>query len=327
MKNRCFTITVLMCLLVLNVHPASAKDIKEDTLRTIRIGVGYIPNVQFAPIYVAQKKGFYQKEGLDVEVEYGFENDFVLLAAKGERECSLASSDQIILARTKGIPITYVMKWHHRYPVAVASPISKKITSMKDLIGKRVGIPGFYGASYIGWKALVHTSGIDEKDVILEQIGFTQVAAIQQDIVDAAVVYIVNEPVQLRNAGIEVNVIEVSDKIKLVSNGLVVGEKLIKTEPELVQSIVKATLQGLVYTVDHGDEAFEISRAIIPEMTEEAASVQRQVLEESIELIKCDRPGFTTEQEWKDSADFMLKAGLIDKPVELNTLYTNQFLK
>jgi NitT/TauT family transport system substrate-binding protein len=44
-----------------------------------------VPNVQFAPLYVAQQKGFFADEGLDVTMEYGYENDFVALAAQGER--------------------------------------------------------------------------------------------------------------------------------------------------------------------------------------------------------------------------------------------------
>jgi NitT/TauT family transport system substrate-binding protein len=198
---------------------------------------------------------------------------------------------------------------------------------MKELAGKRVGIPGFFGASYIGWKALVYTTGINERDVILKQIGFTQVAALQQDIVDAAVVYIVNEPIQLRNAGVDIHVIEVSDKIDLVSNGLVVGETLITSEPELVQGIVRATQRGLLYTIGHPDEAFQIARSIIPEMSDDIAVVQRQVLEASIELLRSDMPGYTSQQAWQDSVGFMRQSGLLDKPVDVNTLYTNRFMK
>src|SRR5262245_4007816 len=66
-------------------------------LQKVRLGVGYIPNVQFAPLYVAQKKGFFANEGLEVEIQYGFEDDFVALAAQGEREFAVASGDQVIL--------------------------------------------------------------------------------------------------------------------------------------------------------------------------------------------------------------------------------------
>src|SRR5215510_4323986 len=108
-------------------------------LQKVRLGVGFIPNVQFAPLYVAQKKGFFKDEGLDVEIQYGFEDDFVALAAQGEREFAIASGDQVILAHAQGLPITYVMKWYQRYPVALMVPTAEGVTNPSELSGKKVG--------------------------------------------------------------------------------------------------------------------------------------------------------------------------------------------
>ncbi len=298
----------------------------EKGFRKVRFGVSYIPNVQFAPIYVAQKKGFYAKQGLEVEVEYGYENDFVALAAQGEREFALASGDQVILARSQGVPIVYVMKWHQRYPVALISSKTKNIKTVKDLKGKSVGLPGFFGASYIGWKALVYTSGLDETQVTVKQIGFTQAVAVQQDLVDAAIVYIVNEPIQLRNAGVEVDIVEVSDHIDLVSNGMLVGEKLIKEDPQLVRRMVKATLQGLEYSIKHPKEAFAISRETIPEITDKDAPIQLQVLEASALLWKSKNMGISTRESWEKSVKFMQKTGLLNRSVKIDQLFDNRFI-
>ncbi len=295
-------------------------------LQKVRLGVGFIPNVQFAPLYVAQQKGFYADEGLEVEIEYGFEDDFVTLAAQGEREFAIASGDQMILARAQGLPITYVMKWYQRYPVALMIPSAQGVSEPVGLAGKKVGLPGFFGATFVGWKALVHTAGIDEGAVTVEEIGFTQAAAVQQGTVDAAMVYIANEPIQLRNEGVDVEVIEVSDYINLVANGLVVGDKLMADDPELVQRMVRASLKGLSATIDNPDEAFEIVRQVIPEMTDEDAPVQRQVLAASIELWRSDQLGLSSRQAWQDSVDFMQTAGLLEGAVEVDQLYTNRFV-
>lgn len=327
MKNiRCLNPRLLVALFAV-LFSINAVDAGAEALQKVRFGVSFIPNVQFAPIYVAQKKGFYADEGLLVAVEYGYENDFVALAAQGEREFALASGDQIILARSQGMPIKYVMKWHQRYPVALMAPKSENIKTMQDLIGKSVGIPGFFGASYIGWKALVYTSGIDETRVTVKQIGFTQSSAVQQGLVDSAIVYIVNEPIQLRNEGIEVDVIEVSDYIDLVSNGLVVGDGLIRSNPGLVKRMVRATLKGLTYSIDHPDEAFAISREVIPEITDEKAPVQKQVMLESAELWKSRQMGVSSRDHWKQSVTFMKETGLLKREVDIDALFTNQFIE
>ncbi len=299
----------------------------KQPLRKIRFGVSYIPNVQFAPLYIAQKKGFYAKEGLDVQLMYGYENDFIKLAAQGECEFAIASGDQIILARGQGIPITYVMKWYQRYPVALMIPASKNISKMSDLTGKSVGLPGFFGATFVGWKALVYSSGIDESKVAVRQIGFTQASALQQNLVDAAMVYVVNEPIQLHSAGIKSTLIKVSDNIDLVANGLAVGDKLMKSDPDLVRKMIKATKHGIIYSINHPKEAFLISQQIIPEITKKNSPMQQKVLEASIELWKSAQYGISEKKSWQKSVDFMRKTGLLNNPVEVDKLYTNEFIE
>lgn len=321
-----FMIVLALGLAACGASPAAAPTQEPQELEKVRLGVGFIPNVQFAPLYVAQNRGFYAAEGLEVEIEYGYENDFVTLVAQGKREFAIASGDQVILARSQGLPITYVMKWYQRYPVALAAPAAGGIDQPEDLAGKKVGLP-LFGTSLIGWKALVYATDLDETAVTVEDIGFTQVASIQQDVVDAAIVYIANEPNQLRSEGVEVNVIEISDYIDLVSNGLVTGDQMIEENPELVERMVRATLRGVTYAIDHPDEAFAIAREVIPEITDETAPVQKKVLEASIELWKSDRPGLSSEQAWRDSVEFMVETGLIDRPVEVDQLFTNRFVE
>lgn len=330
MKLQSRPVLLIIALLILVGCSANAQEgaeVEPTELQKVTLGAGFIPNVQFAPYYVAQSKGFYAEEGLEVEIEYGFENDFIALAAQGEREFALASGDQIILARGQDIPITYVMKWYERYPVALMIPAGQGVTDLSDLAGKKIGLPGFFGANFIGWKALVQAGGLDEGDLTLEDIGFTQTAAVQQGIVDAAMVYIVNEPIQLESQGIAVDVIEVSEYINLISNGIVVGDQLMADDPDLVQKMVRASLKGLSYTIENPDEAFEIVRAVIPEMTDEEAPVQRQVLDGSIELWRSDQPGVTTQAAWQETLDFMLSTGLVEGEVIIEELYTNEFVE
>ena len=103
--------------------------------------------------------------------------------------------------------------------------------------------------------------------------------------------------------------------------------RLIRENPDLVGRIVRASLKGLAYTLDNPDEAFEISRKFIPDMTDEDAPTQRLVLDASLELWQSDQPGLSLAQAWTDSVNFMVETGLIDKNVEVDKLYTNQFVQ
>lgn len=295
-------------------------------LEHINLGVGYIPNVQFAPFYVAQSKGFYTAEGLEVDLEYGLENDFVTLTAQGERDFAVASGDQVILARAQDLPVVYVMKWYERFPVGVMALAETGIDTPQKLNGHSVGIPGLFGASYVGWQALVYAAKLDPAKINLEQIGFTQAEAIIQKKVDAAVIYVANEPVQLTRLGYQVDVIQVSDYIDLVSNGLITNEKVIQEKPDLVRRLVQATLRGLEYTIAHPDEAFAIVRQSVREITDKDAPTQRAVLDASIKLWRSDQPGISDPTAWATSVKFMQETGLIQAPVNVDTLYTNEFV-
>ena len=91
--------------------------------------------------------------------------------------------------------------------------------------------------------------------------------------------------------------------------------------------MVNASLRGLEYTINNPDEAFEIVRKIIPEMTNEEAPTQRQVLDASVELWRSDTLGVSNTQHWQASVDFMQETGLLENPVEVDKLFTNQFVE
>jgi len=313
-----------------NSTPVAAVPAEATTpteLEHINVGVGFVPNVQFAPFYVAQAKGFYADEGLDVALEYGYENDFVALVAADERQFAVASGDQVILGRAQELPIVYVMKWYERFPVGIAALAESDIDTPEKLEGKSVGIPGLFGASYVAWQGLVYATGLDESTISLKEISFTQAEALSQNQVDAAVIYIANEPVQLTGLGKNINVIEVSDYLNLVSNGLITNETVIKENPDLVRRMVRGSLRGLDYTLANPDEAFKIARQFVPEITDDDAPTQRTVLDASIELWRSEQPGISYPEAWADSAQFMLDTGLIESPVEVDALYTNEFVE
>jgi len=318
--------TVLAILCVAAPIAASGCAQAPAPAEEVTLAMGYIPNVQFAPVYVAVEKGFFAEEGIEVKFDYGSETDLLKLVGTGELQFAIGSGDQVILARSQGLPVVYVMNWYRRYPVVVTALADENIRAPEDLVGKTIGIPALYGASYVGWRALLYATGIDPASVSLRVVGYAQVPVMVEKQVQGAVCYIMNEPVQLEQEGYEVDNIPVSDYIDLISNGIITNDQTIQKEPKLVQGMVSAVLRGLEYTLAHPDEAFEIARKFIPEMDTSDVALQRAVLQKSVEVWQGDNLGETSAASWQASAEFMKAAGFIQEVPDVDSLFTNQFV-
>ncbi len=204
--------------------PKSTND--AGALTHISLPMGYIANIQFAPFYVAVEKGYFKDAGIEVEFDYKFETDGVALVGAGKLPFSVVSGEQVLLARAQGLPVTYVAAWYQQYPVSVVAKSEAGVIVPQDLKGKKIGLPGLFGANYVGLRALLYEAKMSESDVTLDAIGFNQVdlvAAGQQDIV---VGYTANEPIQLHARGIPVTEIRVADYVQLASNGILANEKI-----------------------------------------------------------------------------------------------------
>jgi NitT/TauT family transport system substrate-binding protein len=300
--------------------------IEAGALTKIRLPMGYIANIQFAPLYVAIQKGYFRDAGMDIEFDYKLETDGVKLVGSGELPFAIVSGEQVLLARAQGLPVTYVTAWYQQYPVSVVAKSELGILIPQDLKGKKIGLPGLYGANYVGLRALLFEAKMKESDVTLDSIGFNQVdlfAAGKQDIV---VGYAANEPIQLRARGIPVTEIRVADYVQLASNGILASEKVIQENPQLVRSFVGAFLKGLADTIANPDEAFKISEAYIPNFSDLDANVQKQILKTSIEEWKTNRLGYSDPKAWENMQDVLLDMGLITQKLDLSKAYTNAFI-
>jgi NitT/TauT family transport system substrate-binding protein len=319
----------LVCFLLLllaacapNPVPASVT----NELTKIRLPVGYIPNIQFAPLYVAMEKGYYRQAGLEVSLDYSFETDGVALVGANNLQFSVASGEQVLLGRAQDLPVTYVLAWYQQFPVGVVANTKEGIRQPADLKGKKIGIPGLYGASYIGFRALLDAAGVKESDVTLDSIGFNQVEALLAGREQAAVIYVPNEPVQLKARGFPVDVIRVADSVQLVSNGLITNEITMKEKPELVKRMVQATLKGIQDTLANPDEAYEISKKYIEGLSKDDPLVQKQILAASMELWKGPKLGLSDAKAWENMQAILLKMNLLKAPLDLSKAYTNAFL-
>ena len=294
-----------------------------DELLRLRLPMGYIPDPQYAPFYVAVEKGYFVEEGLELEFDYSFETDGIALVGANKVPFALAGGDQAILARAQDLPVVYVLEWFQKYPIAVVSREAAGIKSPQDLIGRSVGLPGFFGTSYVGYVGLLSANDITQDQVQATDIGFTQIETLLSDQAEAVVVFANNEPIQLESMGEAINTLQVADYVDLVHNGVITNEETIANNPELVERFTRAMLRGLADTIADPDEAYEISKKYVEGLDDS----RHDVLQASLEFWRADIPGFTDVQSWERTQELLIEMGLLDEPLaELSNAFTNDFI-
>lgn len=318
---------LLALLLALVMFPVAARQPVEQTFF-----LTFVPNIQFAPVYVAIEKGYFAEAGVNVTLEYGEENVGVDLIAANERQFGIISGEEVIKARANGRPVVFVYEWFQKYPVGIVAP--EGVESVKDLAGRKVGIPGRFGASYNGLIALLAANDMQESDILLEPIGFNAPDVFCVGGVEAAVVYINNEPLAIeqriqQNACNDIpaiTVLPVSDAADLVSNGIVTNEETINSNPDLVRGIVEAFDKALRDTINNPAEAYLLSAQYVDYLPTEGewGAALTDAAEAQVEFLATD----PTREVVADSREDLLSnlseqaedAGLLQLSVLLNTI-------
>ena len=317
---------MLGLMISLSACTSSGSTNEAGALRKIKLPMGYIPNIQYAPFYVAVDKGYFAEEGIKIEFDYSFETDGVALVGAGELPFAVASGEQVLLARSQELPVVYAFAWYQQFPISIVSAPELNIKAPADLRGKTIGLPGLFGANYIGLQAVLFEAGLTPEDVKMDAIGFNQVEAFATKQKDVVVGYVANEPIVLRSQGVDVSELRVADYVQLAANGIVSSEMTIKDEPELVRSVARALAHGIADTIANPEEAYTISTKFVENLADQDKDLQMQILTTSIEFWTTDKIGYSNPQAWENMNDLLVKMGLIPEPIDLTKAFTNEFV-
>jgi len=298
------------------------------------VGLGYIPSVQFAPFYLAQQAGYYRDAGLDVTFQNKIETDLIPLVGQGAIDIGVADGTDVIPAVSQGIPVQYLATLYGRYPSIVFAKASSGIKTAADLKGKKIGIPGRYGSSWIMLQALLGSAKLKLTDVqIVEYPDFGQGVAVQQGAVDAATGFANNEPVQLELAGTKTVVLHVDQVIALPGPGLIASSSVIKEgQPKrgAVLAFVRATIRAMIEIAANPAKGLDASIAAVPELGSKRAT-QAAILAATIAtwagpVQQADGFGAFDRAGWTASIAFLTKLGLVKVPVTIDRLLVDGFV-
>jgi NitT/TauT family transport system substrate-binding protein len=306
-----------LCLLALL---ASATACAQSAPRAVTIGLGYIKNVQFTPFYVADKLGYYKAEGLNVTFQHGYVSELMPLLLQGKLDFIVGDPEDAVFARNQGAPVKYVMAMYQKSPVTVFS--TTPLNRASDLKGKTLGIPGTFGSSYAAVRAVLDSANLQEgRDVRLASIGFTQLDAVRAGRVDAAVGYVNNEVVQLRQAGQKVYTLDVAAAYPMVGAGLITLDKTLTGD--LARRVVRASQRGLKFTLADPARAFRVAQPVFG-----TGGGTLDILRASTPLVasaytRANGLGASDPAAWSKAIAALVKQGSLPAGAKATDFYTN----
>jgi NitT/TauT family transport system substrate-binding protein len=310
--------------------PSASTTSTASAVTPLTVGLGYIPSVQFAPFYLADRRGDYAAAGLDVTLQNATDPDLITKIGAGNVDVGLGDGTSVIPAVSQGIPIVYTATIYGTFPSIVIAKAGSGITTAADLKGRKIGIPGKYGSSWIMLQALLKSAGLTTDDVtIVEFPTYDQATALQQGVVDAATGFTNNEPIQLQRAGIDTVILSVDAITPLPGPGLVTGTATLAAKHDALAAFVAATLKAMDDITADPQVGLDASIAAVPDLGSDVA-LQRAILDATIATWKNARTGAPygaiDRAGWQQSLDFMTSLGLVPNAVTVDQLVDGSLL-
>ena len=329
MKKLISLFSVLTLLLFSACSQEDANDVKEKKeLKDVTLMLDWFPNTNHTGIYVALEKGYYEEQGLNVEIQEPGEGlSAEQVVASGQSDFAISYQEALTQARSTGIPIVSIAAIIQENTSAFASLKEANITSPKDFEGKRYGGWGSPTEEAV-LKALSDKYGIDYskiEQVTLGQTDFFQ--SIGRD-ADFEWIYYGWDGVEALRQGIELNYIFLKDidpALNYYTPIIVTSEEKIEQNPDMVKAFMAATAKGYDFAIKNPEEAANILIKHVPDLNEELVKASQKWLSEQYQG-EAEQWGIQKEEVWKRFADWMYNQNLIENNIDSKKAFTNEFL-
>ena len=337
---------LLFTLMFLSFPQRTVASRHEAALEKVTLQLKWLHQFQFAGYYAAKEQGFYQEEGLDVEIRARDpRQNNIQQVLDGEAEYGVSDSI-LLLYRMRGEPVVVLAPIFQQSPLVYMTLRSSGIESPYQLKGKRVMVYP-HGTDGLPLEAMFHELGIEEQD-------FSSVPktvspdALENGFVDAYPGYLANEAYYFQKKNMAINIIDPQNYgVDFYGDMLFTSQAELMHHPGRSERFLRASLKGWQYALNNTEENVELilrkygAGKSREHLQYEADVIRRMVKPDDIPLGKIDRGrlqyiartfkrlGFTEKEE-------LPKTFLIRQPVdpsisltdaELQWLKTHQLIK
>ena len=284
-------------------------------------------NLPFVAAYVAQDKGFFSEQNLDVEIQHATMGGSLKFVSTGDVDVTTADAGSLLKRISEpGLPVTAFALFGQRGQQAFIALKDSGIDTPNDWAGKVFGYKGSPPPDYL---AILEANGVDRSAIEEIRVGFDPRVLTDGDI-DILAVFKSNEPNQVRNLGFEVNLWDPADYgVPAIGLTYVARRDMVEGEPDRIQRFLKATMRGLEYALDNREEALDIVMKFAPNQNREHQGfmLETEMAFAISALTEQNGLGWMTDAQWKALYDHLVKFNAIPQPFDYRTAYNDQFLK
>jgi ABC-type nitrate/sulfonate/bicarbonate transport system substrate-binding protein len=306
--------------------PASEAALPEIKKLTFMAGFKAQANLPFVGAYVAQEKGYFAQQRLEVDIKHAQSGEHLQLTLAGEVNVTTANGASVLKRNAQNLNVVSLALIGQRSEQGFAVLDTSPIRNVRDWEGKTLGYKGSVPAEFL---AITRANGVDPAKVNQVSVGFDP-RILSEGRVDILPVFFSNEPGVLAAQGVKTRVFDPND-YGIESLGLTyisTGEQIAK-DPDRLLRFLRAALYAIEYADKNRDEAVDI---VLKHAPQEDRAHQKFMLETELARMKSDVSsrngiGWQTREQWLRNHDVLLEFKGIEKAIDVAPIYTDQFLK
>jgi putative hydroxymethylpyrimidine transport system substrate-binding protein len=326
--TRPFIPLLLLCTVLILSSCGNAALQNNASTHKLTIMLDWYPNAVHSFLYAAVQNGYFEEEGLDVQIEMPADsNDALKLVAANQVDLALSYQPQVLMARAENIPVRSIAAIV-RHPLNhLMVPQDGDIRSPKDLSGKNIGY-----SSIPLYEAMIHTmiqnDGGDPNTSSYIDVGFDLIPAIATGQVAAIMGGFINhEQLILEKEGHPVTSLSptdygVPDYYELV---LVASEQGLQNSQSYFKKFLNAITKGQQYVQENPDQALSLLIA-----HEDATSpLDKQIEEKSLQILLplmdsgADPFGYQDPESWEKVGQWLSDNNLLPADTKAQDAFIN----
>jgi len=294
----------------------------------ITVVLDWVVNTNHVGLYVAQEKGYFAKEGLEVEFIQAPDMNFVEMVGANSAQFGICGQEQLSQARVTGnVPVVAIGAILQHNTSGFASPLDRNIKTPKDFEGKK----------YSGWGTpleekfidnLMKKSGGDFSKVEMRMMGATDFFASMETEADFAWIYYGWDGIGAEVKNYPLNFIllqDVDPKLDFYSPIIISNEKTLSEKPEVAARFMNAVSTGYTYAVNHVEESCDLLLKHTPE-TDRTHAIESVKYLSKYFLNEDQKFGVMKDSIWQNFSQWMFDNKLLDTKLDITKSYTNKYL-